>query len=380
MRLIATCAVGLESLLTQELEDLGLKPQPGARGAVAFEGDHAAVWRANHWLRTANRVLIEVATWSGQDGDALYAGARNLVRRRKKTASGLDFGRLLSPRKTFAVRATTAVSKQTDTRWIALRVKDGLVDGQRDRHGQRSSVDRDFPDIQLRVRLFKNQATLLLDTSGRPLDHRGYRLSTVQAPLRETLGAAAVLLSGWNGEGPIIDPMCGSGTLIAEAGWWALGRAPSYLRRSWAFENLPGWSADAQKKAVADPPHRAISNDIELIGLDRDPVAIAATESNLDEARLINRTTLLTGDVFNWQPPEGPGLVLINPPYGERLRSAPDAWKHIGDLLKRRFTGKTAVIVAGGEDQGKTIGLRPRRRLSVKNGPLDARLLVFDLY
>ncbi|MEO1368893.1 MAG: THUMP domain-containing protein, partial [Acidobacteriota bacterium] len=261
MRLIATCAVGLEPLLARELEDLGLEPQPGARGAVAFDGDEAAVWRANRWLRTANRVLIEIATWSGHDGDALYSGARNLVRRRK-TLAGLDFGRLLSPRKTFAVRATTAVSKQRDTRWIALRVKDGLVDGQRDRHGQRSDVDRDEPDIQLRVRLFKNQATLLLDTSGRPLDHRGYRISTVQAPLRETLAAAAVLASGWNGEGPVIDPMCGSGTLLVEAGWWAQGRAPSQLRRHFAYESLPGWNAEAYKKAVAEPPRQALVREV----------------------------------------------------------------------------------------------------------------------
>lgn len=379
MRLIATCAVGLEPLLTQELEDLGFKPQSGDRGAVAFEGDQIAVWRANHWLRTANRVLIEIATWNGNDGDALYAGARNLVRRRKQHA-GLDFGRMLSPERTLAVRATTAVSRQRDVRWIALRVKDGLVDGQRDRHGRRSDIDREHPDFQLRVRLFKDQATLLLDTSGQPLDHRGYRLSTVAAPLRETLAAAAVLASGWNGEGPVIDPMCGSGTLLAEAGWWALGRAPANLRRHFSFEGLPGWTAEDQQQAVIQRPSESPAPDVKLIGLDRDPVAITATETNLDEARLDARASLYLGDAFEWQPPEGPGLVLINPPYGERMRSAPGAWKHMGDLLKRRYTGKTAVIVAGGEDQGKSIGLRPRRRIPVKNGPLDARLLVFDLY
>ena len=384
MQLIATCAVGLEPLLKDELTALGFEPKGNARGAVAFEGDWPAVWRANHWLRTANRVLIEIATWNGNDGDALHAGARNLVRRRKPLAGfdeSFNFGRLLSPERTFAVRATTSLSKQRDIRWIALRVKDGLVDGQRDRHGRRSTIDREYPDIQLRVRLFKDQATLLLDTSGEPLDHRGYRLTTVAAPLRETLAAASVLISGWSGEGPIIDPMCGSGTLLAEAGWWALGRPPSYLRSSFPYEQLPGFHAQARKEATAAPPTGLESRQgVELIGLDRNPMAIAASEGNLEEARLLYNSTLMQGDAFEWLPPEGPGLVLINPPYGERLKSAPDAWKHLGDLLKRRYTGKTAVVVAGGEDQGKSIGLRPKRRLAVKNGPLDARLLAFDLY
>ncbi|MEM6793385.1 MAG: THUMP domain-containing protein [Acidobacteriota bacterium] len=382
MRLIATCAVGLEPFLHRELTDLGgVSSLEAGRGAVTFEGQWADVWRANLRLRTANRVLIELASWSGQDGDALHAGARNLVRRRKKSAAGLDIGRLISPERTFAVRATSVQSKVGDVRWVALRVKDGLVDGQRDRHGRRSSVDRQNPDLHLRVRLFKNQTTLLLDTSGEPLDRRGYRFGSVAAPLRETLAAACVLASGWDGEGPVIDPMCGSGTLLAEAGWWALGYPPSRLRRGFPFEQLPGFKAEAYRAVKGErATATASAKSLRLIGLDRDPMAIEQTKTNLEAAGLERALTATVGDAFSYAPPEGPGLVLVNPPYGERLGRSEGAWRHLGDLLKRRYAGYTAVVVAGGEDQGKSIGLRPKRRYSIKNGPLDARILVFELY
>ncbi|MEM9595481.1 MAG: RNA methyltransferase [Acidobacteriota bacterium] len=378
LKLVVTCALGLEPFVHGELQRLGIDSPSAGRGAVTFTGTWRDVWRANWRLRTANRVLVELGTWSGQDGDALHAGARNLVRRRGKKGA-LDVGRLMSPAKTLAIKATVSSSKITDERWAALRVKDGLVDGQRDRHGQRSSVDRQDPDLALRLRLHKNEATLLLDTSGDPLDRRGYRVARTDAPVREQLAAACVLAAEWNGEGPIVDPMCGSGTLLIEAASWALGRSPATLRPRFAFERLPGFSADAFER-IRDEPSDAPAEDIQLFGVDRSQVAIGAAERNLERAGLNYRAILQQGDAFAFEPPPGPGLLLINPAYGERLRGAPDQWRRLGDLLKQHYAGWTAVVLAGDADRGKHIGLRPRRRYPVRNGPIDARILVFDLY
>jgi 23S rRNA G2445 N2-methylase RlmL len=267
-----------------------------------------------------------------------------------------------------------------DARWAALSVKDGLVDGQRERYGRRADVDRQDPDLHLRLRLHGTEAILLLDTSGEPLDRRGYREVSAAAPVREQLAAACVLASGWDGTGPVVDPLCGSGTLLIEAAWFALGLAPGSLRLTWAFERLPGFDAAAFERLRREPLP-APGPGVRLYGNDLSPAALRAARTNLDGAGLAGRATLIRGDFRELAPPaEGPGLVLANPPYGERVREEEDQWRALGDLLKQRFKGWRAAILAGGQSRGKGIGLRPRRRIPVWNGPIEARILLFDLF
>ncbi|HEX2163571.1 MAG TPA: THUMP domain-containing protein [Thermoanaerobaculia bacterium] len=384
LRLVATCALGLEDLLAAELAALGVAAPETTRGAVAFSGDWTSVLRANWRLRTANRLLVELASWEAPDDDALAAGAERIVAGRREW-DGLAAADLFHPRRSFAVHATSSASALRDSRWIALRVKDGLVDAQRRRFGERASVERRDPDLRLRVWLHRDRATLLLDTSGESLDHRGYRLERTAAPLREQLAAACVLAAGWDGAGPVVDPMCGSGTLLAEAGAVALGLAPGRGRAGWGFERLFGRGAPpgldrAAWDEVRREPIPAPGPDVVLHGVDRSPDAIAAAAGNLGRAGLGDRARLEVGDAFAWEPPPGPGLLLVNPPHGGRLAADAEQWPRLGDLLKRRYAGWTAVVLAGGPDLGKHVGLRPRRRLPVRNGPLDARILVFDLY
>lgn len=367
-RWVATCARGLEELLLAEVRALGLADRGTDVGGVRFDGDLEAGIRANWRLRTANRVLRELASWSADSDEALYAGARHLAHP------------WLTPDRTFAIHATASRSRIRDTRWVALKVKDGLVDGQRARFGRRASVERDWPDLALRVRLHNDRATLLVDTSGDPLDHRGYRVESTAAPLREQLAAAAVLASGWDGRGPVVDPMCGSGTLLAEAGAIALGLAPNRLRTVWAFEQLPGYDAAAFARLRAEPI-AAPGPDVQLLGVDREPAVVAAAARNLEAAGLHGHARLATGDAFTFEPPPGPGLLAVNPPWGERLTDATIAdWRRLGDLLKQRYRGWKAVVLAGGEGLGKHLGLRPARRLPVLNGPIEIRILVFDLW
>ena len=192
--IVATCVLGLEEILEAELRALGIEETERQRGAVAFEGSWKDCWRANWRLRTANRVLVELGSWEATDGPGLAAGARALVSGRMRAPglvrSEVDVSRLLHPDRSFAVKATATASEVRDARWAALSAKDGLVDGQRDHYGKRSNVDRDNPDLHLRVRLLRDRATLLLDTSGEPLDRPPYRVVTTSAPLREQNAAA----------------------------------------------------------------------------------------------------------------------------------------------------------------------------------------------
>lgn len=379
-RWVATCARGLEPIVARELADLGSTAGEPEVGGVSFRGDAAAGLRANWRLRAANRVLIELGSWAAPDEQSLYRGAASLV------AGTLDGGLwtadalrdLFSPDRTFAIQATASRSALRDTRWIGQRTKDGVVDAQRGLFGRRGDVDRERPELQLRLRLHADRATLLVDSSGEPLDRRGYRVATTPAPVREQLAAAAILTSEWDGRGVLVDPMCGSGTFLAEGAAIALGLPPNRLRARWGFEGLPFFSRALWESVRAEPLPVADAA-LRLVGVDSDGAAIAAARQNLAAAGLGERCELETGDAFDFVPPPGPGLVTINPPYGERLVE-PTAWRRLGDLLKTRYKGYRAVVLAGDARFGKELGLRPRRRLPVWNGPLEARVLVLDLY
>jgi putative N6-adenine-specific DNA methylase len=375
LALVATCGLGLEELLAGELAALGARETVREPGAVGFRGGWVDCWRANWRLRTANRVLVELGAWEAPDGEALAAGARALAAERAD---------LLHPSRSLAVRASAAGSRIRDPQWAALKVKDGLVDGQRQRWGRRSDVARERPDLPLRLRLHRDRATLLLDTSGEPLDRRGYRAVSTAAPVRETLAAACILASGWDGRGAVVDPMCGSGTLLVEAGWLALGRPPGALRAEsgggWAFERLPEFDAAAFAAVRREPLPAPGAAALRLLGVDRAAEAVRAARANLARAGLAGQAQAEQGDGFDVEPPPGPGLVVVNPPYGERVGEEAEQWRRLGDLLKRRFGGWKAVVLAGGKGLGKGIGLKPRRRIPVWNGPLAARILVFDLY
>ena len=388
--LVATCALGLEDFVAAELGAL----LPGrsaeiekSRGAVSFPGDWTDVYRANWRLRTANRVLVEIASFDGADGEALYQGARALVLggdRLGPTGALGWFAGLLHPDRTFSIQATAAGSEIRDSRWAALKVKDGIVDAQRERWGRRANVAREDPDLALRLRLYRDRATLLLDTSGEPLDRRGYRLDAGAAPVREHLAAACVLAAGWDGQGPIVDPMCGAGTLLVEAADVALGRAPGRLRKSFAFERLPGFDPRRYGKVRAEPiPALSSLETLALYGNDLSGQALAAAKANLERADLLPLARLTRGDAFELEAPAPPhGLLLVNPPHGHRLEGPEgqdDLWRRLGDLMKQRFRGYRAVVLAG-ESHGKGIGLKPKRRIPIWNGPLEGRILVFDLY
>lgn len=380
MRWVATCARGLEEIVAAELVGCGLAVGASETGGVVFDGGWREGMRANRLLRAANRVVIELAGWPAATDDELYRGARALVESAGDGHSDeLSLAALFHPDRTFALQATSSASRIRDTRWAALKVKDAIVDAQRQRWGRRSNVERSSPDVALRLRLLRDRATLLVDSSGDPLDRRGYRRVSTAAPLRESLAAACLLAAGWNGRGPVVDPMCGAGTFLAEAGAIALGLAPNRLRELWAFERLPGFEPELWKSVDAEPI-AAPDPRVRLYGVDQAGEARIATARNLEAAGLASRAVIATGDAFDFEPPPGPGLLAVNPPHGERILDSPESWRRLGDLLKQRYAGWKAVVFAGGASRGKFLGLKPTRRIPTWNGPLEARILVFDLW
>ncbi len=378
LRWVATCPRGLEEILVAELASLAQPVLRTDTGGGVFEGDWEAGLRALWRLRSANRLVLELAEWSAPDDGALYRGARTVVER-ASTAGPLPLEELFSPDSTLAIQATSTGSGIRDTQWIAMKVKDAIVDVQRERWGRRSDVDRREPDVALRLRLHRDRAALLLDFASEPLDRRGYRRVSTAAPLRENLAAACLLASGWNGRGPVVDPMCGSGTFLAEAGAIALGLAPNRLRESWGFHRPPGFDTAAWDRVRAEPIP-APDPAVRLYGVDLAGEAMVASRRNLEAAGLLPHVELVAGDAFEFEPPPGPGLVVVNPPHGSRMLDSAESWKRLGDLLKKRYPGWKAVVFAGGESRGKHLGLKPTRRIPAWNGPLEARILIFDLW
>lgn len=380
LQLVATCGLGLEELLAEELRGLVRSRLFLERGAVRFEGSWEDCWRANLRLRTANRVLVELASWAAPSDEALARGIESFLLGRKVRrgkVGEVDLVDLFAPSRSIAITASCSASTVTDSRWAALKIKDGICDAQRALFGERSEVHRESPDLPLRLRLHRERATLLLDSSGDPLDRRGYRRVSTDAPARETLAAACALAADrWDGHGPIVDPMCGSGTLLVEAAWIAKGRAPGWLRKSYSFERFPSFNAESWRAIRREFPPSP-DPDVLIVGADIDAHAVRAANVNLEVAKLEDQSRVKRGRLSDWTPPPGVGLLLMNPPYGERISASDQLWRDMEELLRGRCAAWPAVILGGPEGRWRRMRMDPYRVLRVRNGPLDAEIVVF---
>ena len=372
----ATTQFGLEEVLAEELRQLGAQIDRVGQRAVEFSGDTQLLYEACLWCRTAMRILRPFAGFYARDERALY-----------REVSRVDWQRYISPDQTFAITAVVNKSSFEHSLFVAQLTKDAIVDQFRNRLGRRPSVDVKNPDIRLHLHMLENEVTLSLDASGDSLHKRGYRQQTNVAPLNEALAAGILLLTGWDGKKTLIDPMCGSGTFLTEAALIAQRIAPGlYHQGKFGFENWPDFDAalwesvqlDARQARLEEPQAYLAGSDLsrEYIELARRNVAAADLE---DFIRLGVR------DVRDAQAPakEAPGLVVMNPPYGERIgeeREMEALYKTIGDTLKTGFQGYDAYIFTGNLEAAKRIGLKASRRIPLYNGPIDCRLLKFELY
>jgi putative N6-adenine-specific DNA methylase len=376
MHLTATTQFGLEEILAEELSQLGATIDYVGSRAVEFSGDKKLLYNTILWSRTAMRLLRPFADFYARDERALY-----------DEVFQIDWSRFIRPGQTFAITAVVNKSSFEHSLYVAQLTKDAIVDQFRERTGERPSIDTRNPDIRIHLRMLENDVILSLDAAGDSLHRRGYRQGTNEAPLNEVLAAGLVLLSGWDKKSPLIDPLCGSATILTEAGLLAQRIAPGLFHQGkFGFENWSDFDAALWQQLREEAEAQRIEEpQAYLAGSDLDPKVIRDAAANIEAAGLDECIRLSVRDVRDAQQPQGqaPGLVITNPPYGERIGEEAQMaalYKVIGDALKTNFQGYEAFVFTGNLEAAKSIGLKVSRRIPLFNGPIDCRLLKYELY
>jgi 23S rRNA G2445 N2-methylase RlmL len=372
-KILATCPKGLPPFLRKELQALGFPVEAETIASVETRGTLADTMLLNLQLRTANRVLFLLDQFTARNADELYLAITRLAWEDYIPQDGY-------------LSVTSAVDNPTikDSRFANLRCKDAIVDRIKARCGQRPDSGSERKGALVFLYWKGEACQVYLDTSGDPLAKRGYRKIPFKAPLQETIAAAVVLATGWEGRGHFLNPMCGSGTLAIEAALLALGRAPGLLRSNFGFMHLQGFDERAWqelRKQVRAVPKNALQGPI--IATDINPQAIAAARKNAITAGVDQVITFSVGDYAQTPVPEGGGVVVLNPEYGERLgevKALQQVYQGIGDFFKQRCSGYRGYLFTGNPDLAKKVGLRASRRIPFFNSKIECRLLEYDLY
>jgi len=372
MNCFAAVPRGAEEITAAELGSLGIKEPKITRGGVAFVTDNSGLYRANLWLRTASRILVKLAEFPCTTPDELYAGIHEIA-----------WPELITPAMTLAVDCTLRDSAMTHSGFVALKTKDAIVDRIREQCGSRPNVDTASPDVRINIHLAKNLCTVSLDSSGDALDRRGYRLERTEAPLRETLAAAVIALTGWDGSMPLADPMCGSGTIPIEAGLIAARMAPG-RQRPFGFQRWTDFDRRLWEGLLQEAEDRVRQLPLGLItGYDLDSRALTLARRNAAKAGFEGQIHFFSAAIQEFRPEGEQGVVIINPPYGKRLGEEDELrelYCQIGDIMKKRCRGWTGFVLTGNLELAKYIGLKASRRFVLFNGPIECRLLRYELY
>ena len=372
--MLAKTFKGLEQVLAKELIELGANNVQIERRAVSFTGDKRMLYTANFCLRTASRVLVPIATFKAKNTDNIYEQVKLL-----------DWAQYMTAKTTFQIDATVYSDLFRHSQFITYRVKDAIVDWWIEHGGVRPSVQLSNPDIYLNVHIAGDTVTLSLDSSGESLHKRGYRVANTQAPINEALAAGMLLLAGWHGQSDFYDPMCGSGTLLIEAALIARNIAPGIYRKGFAFEKWANFDADLFEDIYSDDS-RERDFQHKIYGSDAGFYAVQTAQKNIQSANLqrdievkqIRIEELKLAD----QSTEG-ALVMMNPPYGERLSQDKNVlrlYQDIGTALKHQFSGATAWMISSNEEALKCVGLRPAKRIHLVNGDLDCLFNQYVLF
>ncbi|HPF65966.1 THUMP domain-containing protein [Lentimicrobium sp.] len=369
--LLAKCPAGLEEVLATELNDLGASKTEILFRAVAFEGDKRLLYAANYHCRTALRILLPVSRFSILTEQDLYT--------RIKAIRWEDY---FSVSDTFAIDSTIVSSVFTHSHFVSQRVKDAIADRFREKTGQRPSVDIENPDFRINLHMNSNEVTVSFDSSGSSLHKRGYHVSNAEAPLSEVLAAGMILLSGWDGQSNFIDPMCGSGTLLTEAAMIAMNLPAGHFRESFGFMNWKDFDKALWDDILDEAMDQQRDINCMIKGSDISEKNLRSAMANLKQARLHKDVSLETIPFQEVIPPPAPGVMITNPPYGERIRveDITALYQDLGNTLKRRFTGYQAWVISSDMRALKMIGLRPMKKHILFNGPLECRYAGFDLY
>ena len=373
-QMLAKTFKGLEEVLAGELVQLGANNVQIERRAVSFTGDKRMLYTANFCLRTASRVLVPIATFKAKNTDDIYLQVKQL-----------DWAQYMTAKTTFQIDATVYSDLFRHSQFVTYRVKDAIVDWWMEHEGKRPSVQLTNPDVYLNVHIAGDTVTLSLDSSGESLHKRGYRVANTQAPINEALAAGMLLLAGWNGQGDFYDPMCGSGTLLIEAALIARNIAPGIYRKGFAFEKWANFDADLFEDISSDDS-RERDFQHKIYGSDAGFYAVQAANKNIQSAHLqrdIEVKQIRIQELKLVEKHTEGALIMINPPYGERLAQDRDVlrlYQDMGTTLKHQFSGATAWIISSNEEALKCIGLRPAKKIHLVNGDLECLFNKYELF
>jgi putative N6-adenine-specific DNA methylase len=373
LRFFATCARGLEGVLQEELRQLEANDVTIGTGGVHFTGELLKLYEANLWLRSAIRVLRPILETPARTPEELYEAVRSV-----------DWSRYLTPEHTLAVDCNVRDSAITHSHYAALKTKDAICDQFLEKLGRRPSVDTENPTIKFNLHIHKDCAILSLDSSGESLHKRGYRAMLHKAALNEALAAGLVLMTGWQHATCLVDPLCGSGTLCIEAAWLALNRPPGLTRRRFGFQ---GWlDFDIRVwTALRDGARRKVGKQLPapIVGSDHRADVIALARSNARAAGCGNLLAFAVKELSQLRlPPGPPGVLVCNPPYGERLGEEKDLrplYRTLGSVLRDHCRGWQAFVFTGNGRLARDIGLQPVERIHLFNGRIPCQFLRFDL-
>ena len=370
MLFIAKTFAGLEALLNEELQGLGAQNCKPLSRSVQFEGDFALLYKVNYYSRLALRVLWQVDSIAFASNNQFYEHIFNFPAEKYLASDG-----------TMAVSATIAQSIFASPLFASVLTKDAICDRMRDRFGERPSVDKENPDVQFHLHIFKDRATLYLDSSGESLHKRGYKVSQHPATLNEVTAAAMIKLSGWQMDCDFIDGMCGGGTLLIEAAMAALNIPAGFYRQHYGFFTWRNFDKELWHK-ITDAAEIREDVPIDFYGYDISPRFLGMAKANVEQAELQDFIHLSKRDMFDSRPKRTPACIIINPPYGERLEveEINEFYQRIGDTWKTNYAGCTACLISSNTEAVKHVGLHPSKKADLFNGSLACKFMKYELY
>ncbi len=361
---------GLESVLAQEMEALGLQNVKILNRAVRFEGTMDDIYLSNLSLRTALNILVPIDEFEAFDEQELYYNI--------KMIPWFDY---LEVDQTFSISATTSSDTFKHSKYVSLKSKDAIVDKFRDKFDQRPSVDTQNPDIEINIHIYNNKVTVSLDSTGLSLDRRGYRLSKNEAPINEVLAAGILLTSEVKNHSVIYDPMCGSGTFSIEAAMIVTNTAPG-LNRSFSFQNWSNYEPEVFEAIKNGLIEKQTAPTAKILARDTDRKALDITAENAERANMDEFISLKQEDFFESVPVDSAGIIILNPPYGERLnpQKIEEFYKSIGDVLKQKYLDHEMWIISSNFNGLRALGLKPTSKKVLFNGSLECKLQKYEMY
>ena len=370
-QLITKTVSGLEEVLASEIRKLGAKNVRIMHRAVICEGNKEMMYRLNYNVRTGLKVLKPFKTFFAKNPDELY-----------KKVQEINWWELLRTDQTFCIDTVATGRFFTHSQYAGLKMKDAIVDQFREEVGPRPNINTLNPDLRINLHIREDKVTILFDSSNESLHHRGYRKQVDKAPMNEVLAAGLIQLSGWKADCNFLDCMCGSGTLPIEAAMYAMKIPAGYYRKQWGFMKWDDWDPELWNRIKEEADSQICEFDHEIWASDRSPKAVAIAEGNIANAHLQHDIHLMKKNMEDLTPPEDGGIVIINPPYGDRLEEddIDQVYENIGNTLKHNFQGYQCWLITDDAVALKHVGLKPSAKIPVWNGPLECRFVRFDIF